>query len=75
MNEGITKIYCGHYPYVKKAFDKTYISNMRQLAAELSKGAALETEDYPTHIGIGAPKPKMVSLGEASIVYDSEKIN
>jgi len=75
MNGGITKVYCGHYPYVKKAFDKTYISNMRKLAEQLSKGVALEAEDYPMDFGGGARKPKMVSLGEASIVYNSEKIN
>ena len=75
MNGVIAKVFCGHYPYAKKAFDKTYISNMRQLAEQLSKGVALDAEDYPMHIGVGASKPKMVSLGEASIVYDSENIN
>lgn len=29
---GITEIYCVHYPYVNKAFDKAYVVSMRELA-------------------------------------------
>jgi hypothetical protein len=28
MEEGITKIYCGHYPYVKETYDKSYITEI-----------------------------------------------
>jgi glyoxylase-like metal-dependent hydrolase (beta-lactamase superfamily II) len=75
MDNGITKIYCGHYPYVKKAFDKTYITDMRQLAEELSKGAAPEGKPYPVKVGIGTQNPMITTKGSASIVYDPEKIN
>lgn len=75
MDKGITKIYCGHYPYIKKAFDKTYMTEMRQLAEELSKGTAPEGKPYPTKVGIGTQNPMITTKGSASIVYDPEKIN
>jgi len=75
MDKGITKIYCGHYPYVKKAYDKTYITDMRQLAEELSKGTAPEGKPYPTKVSIGTQTPMITTKGSASIVYDPEKIN
>ena len=75
MDKGITKIYCGHYPYVKKAYDKSYITEMRQLAEELSKGTAPKGKSYPTKVPIGAKNPMIITKGEASIVYDPEKIN
>ena len=75
MDKGITKIYCGHYPYVKKAYDKTYITEMRQLAERLSKGTAPEGKPYPTKVGIGTQNPMITTIGSASIVYDPEKIN
>lgn len=75
MDKGITRIYCGHYPYVKKAFDKTYMTEMRQLAEELSKGTAPEGEPYPTKVGIGTQNPMITTKGSVSIVYDPEKIN
>ncbi len=75
MDKGITKIYCGHYPYVKKAYDKTYITEMRQLAEELSKGTAPEGKPYPTKVSIGTQTPMITTKGSASIVYDPAKIN
>jgi hydroxyacylglutathione hydrolase len=75
MDKGITKIYCGHYPYVKKAYDKTYISEMRQLAEELSNGNTKEAKSYPTKLPIGAKKPMIIAKGSASIVFDPDHIN
>lgn len=75
MDKGITKIYCGHYPYVKKAYDKSYMTEMRQLAEELSKGTAPEGKPYPTKVSIGTQTPMIITKGNASIVYDPEKIN
>jgi len=40
MDSGITKIYCGHYYYAGKPFDKSYITAMRQLAEALVDGTA-----------------------------------
>lgn len=75
MDNGITKIYCGHYPYIKKAYNKTYITEMRQLAEELSKGTAPEGKPYPTKVSIGTQNPMITTKGSVSIVYDPEKIN
>jgi len=75
MDKGITKIYCGHYPYVKKAFDKAYMTDMRQLAEELSKGIAPEGQPYPIKLPVGTQNPMITTKGEANIVYDPENIN
>lgn len=70
MDNGITKIYCGHYPYVKKAYDKSYITAMRELAQSLEAGTAKDAQEYPLKVSIGGDNPMIVSNGPASIVYD-----
>ncbi|MCW0482074.1 MBL fold metallo-hydrolase [Gaoshiqia sediminis] len=75
MENGISGIYCGHYPYVKKAFDKAYITDMRILAGELSKGVAPEAKPYSVKVPIGAQNPMITTNGSASIVFDPENIN
>jgi glyoxylase-like metal-dependent hydrolase (beta-lactamase superfamily II) len=74
VDEGITKIYCGHYPYVKKAYSKQYITEMRQLAEAIINGTAPEAKPHPQKVSIGSQNPLMVTLGEATIVYDAEQI-
>jgi hypothetical protein len=74
MDKGITKIYCGHYPYVKKAYNKAYIAEMRTLAESLVNGNAPEAKPHPQKVSIGSDHPMMVTLGEATIVYDPEHI-
>lgn len=74
MDEGITKIYCGHYPYVKKAYDKQYITEMRTLAEQLVNGTAPKAEPHPQKVSIGSQNPMMVTLGGATIVFDPEHI-
>jgi len=75
MDEGITKIYCGHYPHIKRAFEKSYISDMRVLAEQLSAGTAPEGKAYPYKVSIGTQTPFSATLGSATIVYDPENIN
>jgi len=75
MDHGITKIYCGHYPYVKKAFDKSYMTEMRTLAEQLSQGTAPEGKPYAVKVPVGAQNPMIVTNGNASIVYDPDNIN
>lgn len=75
MDKGITKIYCGHYPYKKRVFDKTYITEMRQLAEELSNGKTSGAEPYPIKLPIGAKNPMIITKGSASIVFDPDHIN
>ena len=74
MDGGISKIYCGHYPYVKKAYGKPYITAMRKLAESLCNGTAPEGEPYPVKAGIGCENPMVVTDGMVSIVYDPEHI-
>src|SRR5664279_3025350 len=63
MDEGIAKIYCGHYPYVKKAYNKQYIAEMRQLAESLVNGTAPKATPHPQKVSIGSENPMMVTLG------------
>jgi hydroxyacylglutathione hydrolase len=74
MDEGITKIYCGHYPYVKRAFDKSYIIAMRELAEALDNGTATGAEPYPVHVDIGCENPMLVTKGDVGIVFDPDHI-
>lgn len=75
MDNGITKIYCGHYPYVKKAFDKSYIQSMLQLAEKIDSGKAPDPQPYANHVSIGGDHPTIATLGEASIVYDPDFVH
>ena len=70
MDQGITKIYCGHFPYVKKAYDKSYIVAMRELAQSIDNGTPPEPKPYPVKIPIGGDNPMITTNGVASIVYD-----
>lgn len=73
MDGGISDIYCGHYPYVKKAFDKSYIVSMRELAEGLVNGTAPGAEPYDQKVG--CKNPMSVTKGEATIVYDPDFVN
>jgi len=70
MDSGITKVYCGHYPYVKKAYDKSYITTMRQLAEALINGTAPEAQPYAQKVGCA--NPMSVTSGPATIVFDPD---
>jgi hydroxyacylglutathione hydrolase len=74
MDEGITKIYCGHYPYVKKAYDKSYIVAMRELAESLENGSVKDAKPYDRKVSIGCDHPMIATNGPASIVYDPEHL-
>lgn len=74
MDNGITKLYCGHYPYVKKAYDKSYITDMRLLAESIINGTAMEVKEFQTRISIGGNKPMIATRGAVNIVYDAEHI-
>lgn len=74
MDQGITKIYCGHYPYVKKAYDKKYITEMRTLAEALVNGTAPRATPHLQKVSIACDHPMMVTQGEATIVFDPEHI-
>ena len=60
---------------MKKAYDKAYITEMRQVAEALINGTAPEAKPHPQKVSIGCENPMMVTMGGATIVYDPEKIN
>jgi len=71
MDRGISKIYCGHYPYVKKAFDKSYITAMRKLAETIDYGTVKDTKPSQFKIpGFSGDNPMEASHREVTIVYD-----
>ena len=70
MDSGITNIYCGHYYFVKKPFDKSYITAMRQLAEALINGTAPAAAPYSP--AEGCAHPMYVTNGPATIVFDPE---
>ncbi|HEY3371056.1 MAG TPA: MBL fold metallo-hydrolase [Prolixibacteraceae bacterium] len=74
MDDGIARIYCGHYPYVKKAYDKSYITEMRTLAEALVNGTAPKATPHPQKVSIACEHPMMVTLGGSTIVFDPEHI-
>jgi glyoxylase-like metal-dependent hydrolase (beta-lactamase superfamily II) len=75
--QGITKLYCGHYPYLKRALGLDYIIAMRDLAKRLSEGDTSGSRPYqmPFKNDIVCDKPAMAANGMAMIVYDLENIN
>ncbi|MDR3226436.1 MAG: MBL fold metallo-hydrolase [Prevotellaceae bacterium] len=78
MNEqNITKIYCGHYPYLKRALDLNYIIDMKNLAQKISNGDTTDAKPYymPFKTDISCDKPVSSTNKQAMIVYDSENIN
>jgi len=74
MDSGISKIYCGHYPFVKKSFDKSYIDAMRELAKALIGGKDTGAQPYPIKASIGCDNPMIVTKDNASIVFDPEHL-
>ena len=74
MAEGITKIYCGHYPHVKKAFTMDYLLPMRKLAESLDNRTDKSAIPFTTKVSIGCDNPMIATNGPARIVYDPEHI-
>ena len=74
MDQGITKIYCGHYPYIQKPLSKDYILAMLELAVSLENGTASGAKAFNIKVSFGCENPMIVSNGQASIVYDPEHL-
>jgi glyoxylase-like metal-dependent hydrolase (beta-lactamase superfamily II) len=74
MAEGITKIYCGHYPHVKKALTLDYLLSIRKLAESLDNGTDKSAIPFTTKVSIGCDNPMISTNGPARIVYDPEHI-
>jgi len=74
MDSGIDSIYCGHYPYLKRALDREYIVRMKDLAGLIAEGKAAGTKPYDIVIPGGCPDPMIATDGVVSIVYDPANI-
>ena len=72
MDSGIAKVYCGHYVYIKKPYDKSYVTAMRQLVEALINGNAPEAQPYSTKVGCA--NPMSVTGGPATIVFDPDNL-
>ncbi|MCX7984446.1 MAG: MBL fold metallo-hydrolase [Bacteroidetes bacterium] len=73
MDDGIQKLYCGHYIYAKRPYDKSYITAMRELAEALLNGTAPDAKPYPQKVG--CLTPMFVTHGPATIVFDPESLH
>lgn len=74
MGENIDKIYCGHYPYIKKTLDKNYIVEMKKLAEAIENDTASDPQPYNVKVPISCENPMIVQDGNVGIVYDPEHI-
>jgi hydroxyacylglutathione hydrolase len=74
MDQGIEKIYCGHYYYAKGALDKDYILRMKKLALSLEEGHPVDPKPYSIKASIGTDTPMIVEDGQTGIVYDPDHI-
>lgn len=72
-----SRLWVGHFPYVKRTFDKDYITRMKNLAGRLAIGDTFGAIPYqmPKSIhSLGNPHVLMDPAG-VSIVYNADKIN
>lgn len=76
MNDtGISRIYCGHYPYLKKALDLNYLIESKDLAKRISDGEDVGAVYYPYTFDKENKNIVIAKNGFAMIVYDSSNIN
>jgi hydroxyacylglutathione hydrolase len=74
-DEGVSKLYCGHYPYIKKALGIDYLIAMRDLAVSIKEGTVMNPQPYSIKVSIGCENPFIATSGDVSIVYDPEHVN
>jgi glyoxylase-like metal-dependent hydrolase (beta-lactamase superfamily II) len=74
-NTTIDSIYCGHYPYLKRALDKDYVKSMKTLAERIVEGSA-PTVPFQQPGPFARPEMKIAvdSLGGTMIVFNETKI-
>lgn len=76
MQRGVVKrLWCGHYPYMKKAYDIDYLHNTIDLATQLVAGDESNSHPYRMPLfNLYKGSARSISKGEATIVYDAELI-
>lgn len=71
---GITKIYCGHYPYQRRPLSKEYLADMATLAQSILDGKPMDNRPFDVELPINCNDPQVAFCGSASIVYDPAQI-
>jgi hydroxyacylglutathione hydrolase len=74
MDQGIEKLYCGHYPYLKKPLHEDYIVKMIALATSIDNGTVQNPKPYSIKVPISCDNPMIAGDNDAAIVYDPEHI-
>ena len=72
--EGISKIWCGHYPYLKTYLPLSYIQTMIKLSQRLAKGDQKGWQPYDNPAIPQPPTTRSISEGMCKIVYDANNI-
>ncbi len=73
IDNGIPRIYCGHYVYLKKPIGKEYMTKMLTLAEELKNGTAKDIKPFRSDAPLaGYHGPLIASKEDIAIVYDPE---
>jgi len=71
IDNGIPRIYSGHYVFVKKPIDKGYMTKMLTLAEELKSGTAKNIKPFQSELPLaGYHGPLIGSKEDIAIVYD-----
>jgi len=71
IDNGIPRIYCGHYVYLKKPIGKEYMTKMLTLAEELKNGTAKDIKPFRSELPLaGYHGPLIGSKEDIAIVYD-----
>jgi glyoxylase-like metal-dependent hydrolase (beta-lactamase superfamily II) len=71
IDNGIPRIYCGHYVYLKKPIGKEYMTKMLTLAEELKSGTAKDIKPFRSEVPLaGYHGPLIASKEDIAIVYD-----
>lgn len=55
---GIERLYCGHYPYVRRPYDRSYVAAMLRPAEAVIAGTA-ETVPFEHPTYVAPPKTRM----------------
>lgn len=69
--EGVERIWCGHYPYLKRPLELPYIEQMERLAERLCRGDQQGAVPYRHPTIAMAESTRALSAGAVMIVYDS----
>ena len=74
QEKGISRIWCGHYPYLKKSLPLGYIQTQKKLARRLADGDQEGSQPYDNPAIPQPPTTRSLSDGICKVVYDVRNI-